>query len=208
MTLPASPCGALHAPHTLRNRDPILAVLRCVLADQSAVLECACGSGEQGPYFAAALPHLEWQASDVEPAAVASAAAWAEAARLPNLRPPIGLDVTARTWPLPADFEPDALVAINMIHIAPYAACEGLFAGAAGLLPACGIVYLYGPYKVNGVHTSESNAAFDRSLRERDPSWGIRDLEQVATTAADHGFVHAETVAMPANNHSVVFRKA
>lgn len=202
------PPGALHAPHTLRNRGPILDVLARVLAGRKAVLECACGSGEQAPFFAAALAPLTWQSSDIERSAVASAAAWAKQAGLANLREPVRLDVTARPWELPGGFTPDAIVAINMIHISPYAVCEGLMAGAGEVLPAGGGVYLYGPYKMNGAHTAPSNAVFDQSLRARDPTWGVRDIEQVIATAARHGLAHTDTVPMPANNFSVVFRKA
>jgi len=206
--LPEAPPGALHAPHTRRNRDPILAVLRRALAGATAVLEVGCGSGEQAPYFVRALPHLLWLSTDIEGAAVTSAATWRAAAGAANLLEPIILDAAAPDWPLPPGFAPDAIVSVNMIHIAPFAACRGLLAGAARLLPGGGIVFLYGPYKVDGAHTVPSNAAFDRSLRARDPEWGIRDLETVIDEAARNGLVHAETVAMPANNLSVIFRKA
>lgn len=205
---PESPPGALHAPHTLRNRDPILAVLRQVLATATAVLEVGCGSGEQAPYFARALSHLRWLSTDIDSAAVASAAAWRAAAGAANLLEPTSLDAATRDWPLPPGFAPDAIVSINMIHIAPFAACRGLLAGAGRLLPAGGIVYLYGPYKIGSAHTAPSNAAFDRSLRARDPEWGIRDLETVIEEAQRSGLVEAVTVAMPANNLSVVLRKA
>jgi SAM-dependent methyltransferase len=204
---PDVPAGAVHAPHTLRNRDPILAVLRRALAGASAVLEIGCGPGEQAPYFAAALPHLRWLSTDVDAEAVASAAAWRGAAQVPNVLAPMRLDVARSDWPLPPGFTPDAIVSINMIHIAPFAACEGLMAGAGRLLPPDGVLYLYGPYRVGGAHTAPSNAAFDRSLRARNPAWGIRDLGTVIDEAARHGMVHAETVPMPANNLSLVFRK-
>lgn len=201
------PKGALHAPHTLRNREPILAVLRRVLADAHAVLEVGCGSGEQAPWFAERLPHLTWLSADIDPAAVASAAAWRKAGTAANLLAPIALDASAWPWPLPDGFAPDAIVSINMIHIAPFAACIGLIGGAGRLLPAGGVLYLYGPYRVGGRHTAPSNAVFDQSLRARDPGWGIRDLETVTGLATEHGLVHAETVEMPANNLSLIFRK-
>ncbi len=193
----------LYAPATLRNRQPILDVLRRVLPDSGLVLELASGSGEHGAYFAAALPHLEWQSSDRDAPALASI----DAHRLTgpaNLRPAVALDAASTQWPVA---QADAIVCINMIHISPWSACEGLMAGAARTLPAGGVLYLYGPYKQGGHHTAPSNAAFDESLRARDPSWGVRDLENVTRLAGRQGFGHIETIAMPANNLSVVFRK-
>jgi SAM-dependent methyltransferase len=201
------PPGALHAPHSLRNRDPILAVLRRVLASAHAVLEIGCGPGEQAPFFAAALPHLSWLPADIDDAAVASAAKWREASGVANVLDPLRLDVTEQPWPLPSGFSPDAIVSINMLHIAPFAASEGLFTGAGRILPAGGTVFVYGPFKIEGVHTAPSNAVFDQSLRARDPAWGIRDIEAIIALARSNGLVHRETVAMPANNHGIVFVK-
>jgi SAM-dependent methyltransferase len=196
--------GALRAPATARNRDPILAVLRRVLPAQGTVLEIASGTGEHAVHFAAALPGLTWQPSDPDPQARRSVSAWREAAALPNLRPPLALDVSGPDWPAgPVD----AVVCINMIHIAPWRAAEGLVAGAARVLPPCGVLFLYGPYKEGGRHTAPSNEIFDADLRARDPEWGVRDLDDVKALAARHGFEFAERVAMPANNLSVVFRR-
>ena len=202
------PPGALHAPHTLRNRGPILGVLAPLLADARAVLEIGCGTGEQAAHFARALPHLRWLPSDLDPAALASAAAWRAAGGAPNLMAPVRLDAARPPWALPAGFAPDAVVCINMIHIAPPAACEGLLAGAGALLPAAGALYLYGPFRVGGAHSSEGNAAFDADLRARNPDLGLRDVEAVIARAADHGLTHEATVRMPANNLSVTFRRA
>jgi SAM-dependent methyltransferase len=193
----------LYLPHVVRNRDPIFAVLQRVLPDQGLVLELASGSGEQAVYFAQRLPVLRWQPSDVEPRALASIAAHQADANLVNLLPPLFLDATAQPWPVE---RADALVCINMIHIAPWRVSEGLMAGARRTLAPGGVIYLYGPYKIDGRHTAQSNEEFDQSLRARNPEWGIRDLADVTELAARHGFALAETVPMPANNLSVVFR--
>jgi SAM-dependent methyltransferase len=195
--------AALTSPSVARNREPILAVLRRVLPAGGIVLEIASGTGEHAMHFAAALPELTWQPTDRDPEARRSIAARRAAAVLPNLLPPLELDAAAPSWPVE---RADAIVAINMIHIAPWSAAEGLMAGAARLLAPGGILYLYGPYKENGRHTAPSNAAFDASLRARDPEWGVRDVGAVAELAARHGLALAERVAMPANNLSLVFR--
>ncbi|HKH34031.1 MAG TPA: DUF938 domain-containing protein [Beijerinckiaceae bacterium] len=195
--------GALTSPSVARNREPILAVLRRVLPARGIVLEIASGTGEHAMHFAAALPELTWQPTDRDPEARRSIAARRAAAVLPNLLPPLELDAAAPSWPVE---RADAIVAINMIHIAPWSAAEGLMAGAARLLAPGGILYLYGPYQENGRHTAPSNAAFDASLRARDPEWGVRDVGAVAELAARHGLALAERVAMPANNLSLVFR--
>jgi hypothetical protein len=167
------------------------------------VLEVASGTGEHTHWFARALPALHWQPSDVDPAARASIAAWC--AGLPNVNVPLALDATHASWPVT---HADAVVCINMIHIAPWAACEGLLGGAARLLPAGGILYLYGPYRLGGAHIAASNAAFDEGLRAQDPAWGVRDLEAVVARAEASGLRFLERVEMPANNQSVVFRRA
>ena len=196
------PQGALSAPAVARNRDPIFAVLRRLLPPAGTVLEIASGTGEHAVHFAAGLPRVVWQPTDVDPDALRSIAAHRDAAGLPNLLAPIELDVTAPAWPVEGA---DAVVSINMIHIAPWAAAEGLMAGAARLLAPDGVLFLYGPFKEDR-HTAPSNAAFDESLRARNPDWGVRDLRDVEALARRYGFELAERVAMPANNLSVVFR--
>ena len=191
------------APATLRNRDPILAVLGRVLPARGVVLEVASGSGEHAIYFAESLPALTWQPSDPSAAARASIAAWAAQTGLRNVLPPVALDAAA-AWPVDAS---DAVVCINMVHIAPWEACVGLMRGAARVLSPGAPLVLYGPYRVAGAHTAPSNAAFDEDLRGRDPRWGVRDLEAVVAEAQAHGIAHVETVAMPANNLAVVFRR-
>jgi hypothetical protein len=186
-----------------RNKDPILQVLQRVLPARGLVLEIASGGGQHVVHFAKAFPKLTWQPSDPDPEARGSIAAWAAAEQLDNVRPPLILDARATSWPLDAC---DAIVCINMIHISPWTAAEGLFAGAERLLSADGVLYLYGPYRMQGRHTAPSNAAFDASLRAQNPEWGLRDLEEVEALAVRHGFTLVETVVMPANNLSVIFR--
>jgi len=199
-----TPDPRIFRPHVVRNREPILDVLKRVLPPQGLVLEVASGSGEHAAYFAKSLPDLSWQPTDPDAEALASIAAHRAATGAANLLPPLQLDVTAQPWPIA---RADAILCNNMIHIAPWTACEGLIAGAACILPAGGILYLYGPYKIDGRHTAPSNQEFDLSLRERNPLWGIRDLADVVAFATHHGFTLAETVPMPANNLSVVFRR-
>lgn len=194
-----------HAPATSRNREPILAVLRDALPRAGVVLEVAAGSGEHAAYFAAQLPDLAWQPTDPDPENLASIAAHRAEASLANLRAPLRLDVTEPGWA--RDLRADAVVCINMIHIAPWEACLGLLAGARELLAPGSPLFLYGPYRFDGAFHAESNAAFDASLRARDPRWGVRDLAEVTRAAEAAGFTRASVVAMPANNHSVVFRR-
>ncbi len=192
------------APAAERNRGPILDVLRGVLPPAGLVLEIASGTGQHVVHFAAALPRLEFQPTDVDEANLASIAAWRAEAGLPNVRPPLRLDVRDPVWPVD---RADAVFCANMIHIAPWAAAEGLLAGAARVLPAGGVLCLYGPFAFGGRFLAPSNEAFDASLRARDPAWGVRDLDVVTVTAARHGFACASVVEMPANNHTVVFRR-
>lgn len=163
---------ALIAPAAARNRDPILRILRQVLLERGTVLEIASGSGEHAVHFAARLPHLIWQPS---------ISARRAAVNLSNLLAPIQLDVEATEWPITSA---DAVVCINMLHIAPWSVTEGLLAGAGRVLPAGGVLYIYGPFQENGRHTAPSNAAFDASLRARNPDWGVRDLDKITDLAA------------------------
>lgn len=193
-----------HAPAAERNRDPILEVLRRVLPARGTVLEIASGTGQHVAHFAAALPDLTFQPSDRDDEGFASIVAWCAHAGVANARPPIVLDVTHEPWPVATV---DAIVCANMIHIAPWEACLGLLRGAGRHLSADGVLALYGPYKIGGAHTAPSNAAFDDDLRARDPRWGVRDLDEVASVARGNGLALAERVAMPANNQTVVFRR-
>jgi SAM-dependent methyltransferase len=194
----------LYRPHVARNREPILEVLKRILPSHGLVLEIASGTGEHAAFFAGELPLLTWQPTDPDERALASIVAHRAAASSANLLPPLQLDVHAEHWPIERT---DAVICNNMIHIAPWSACESLIAGAARVLPPGGILYLYGPYKIDGRHTAPSNEAFDAQLRSQNAAWGIRDLADVAALAQRHGFGVAETVAMPANNLSVIFRQ-
>jgi hypothetical protein len=167
------------------------------------VLEIASGTGEHAVHFAAALPHLTWQPTDHDQEALSSISAHRKSAQLPNLLPPLELDVCAPMWPVA---HADAVLAINLLHVAPWSAAEGLVAGARRLLAPGSVLFLYGPFKEGGHHTAPSNAAFDAGLRARNPHWGVRDLDDFASLADRHGFELAERVTMPANNLSAVFR--
>ncbi|MBI1180531.1 MAG: DUF938 domain-containing protein [Alphaproteobacteria bacterium] len=196
---------------TARNREPILAVLRQVLPPGGTVLEIAAGTGQHAAHFAPALAPRVWQPSEPDAALRESIEAWREAEPCPFLRPALALDVMDAPWPVEtAQLDPPitAVVAINMIHIAPWDACRALMAGASRLLADGGVLFLYGPYKVSGGWRSDNDPAFDESLRRRNPAWGLRDLDDVAAEAASAGFTLARTVDMPAANLSVVFRKA
>jgi len=193
-----------HAPAAERNRGPILDVLRRVLPPRGTVLEIASGTGQHVAHFASGLPALVWQPSDRDDEGFASIAAWCVHAGAANALPPIVLDVTHAPWPVATV---DAIVCANMIHIAPWEACLGLLRGAGRHLADAGVLVLYGPFMIGGVHTASSNAAFDADLRARDPRWGVRDLDDVAAVARENGLTLDERVAMPANNRTVVFRR-
>lgn len=199
------PPGARVSPSTARNRAPILEVLAPRLPALGLVLEIAAGAGEHAVHNAAALPHLQWRPTDPDAEALASIAAWRDHAALPNLLPPLRLDASdPDNWPVA---QADAIVNINMIHISPWSATQGLMAGAARVLPPGGLLYLYGPYLEAGVETAPSNLAFDQSLKDRNSAWGLRRLEEVAALASECGLRLTERLAMPANNLSVIFRK-
>ncbi len=193
-----------YAPATLRNRDPILGILRDVLPKKGCILEIASGSGEHVVHFARNFPELVFQPSDREPEALESIAAWVEATRVTNVLAPTALDVSQSPWPIAAA---DGILCINMVHISPWEATLGLVRGAAAILPSTAPFYLYGPYKREGFATAPSNQAFDKSLRDRNSTWGLRDLEAVAAAARSVGFSGPTIAEMPANNLSVVFRR-
>ncbi|WP_257461931.1 class I SAM-dependent methyltransferase [Archangium lipolyticum] len=193
-----------HAPSAERNREPILSVLREVLPSRGTVLEVASGTGQHAVFFARAFPELVWQPTDADPSARESIEAWRQEEGLANLRAPLALDARASTWPVESA---DAIVCINMIHISPWEACQGLMRGAGRVLPPGGPLVLYGAYFIEGRPTAPSNLAFDASLRERNPAWGVRELGAVTAEASAHGLERDRVVDMPNNNFTVVFRK-
>ncbi len=196
-----------HAPATLRNREPIAAVLAQELPGSGTVLEIAAGTGEHAVFFAATFPALAWQPSDPSTDAVASIAAYRADYTGDNLAAPVLLDAAAPgDWPVA---QADAIVCINMVHISPWAATEGLFAGAGRLLAARGgPLILYGPFLEQGVETAPSNLDFDASLKARNPAWGLRDAEALDTLATQHGMARSARYALPANNIMLVYRPA
>jgi SAM-dependent methyltransferase len=194
----------LSYPAPERNKEPILAVLKQVLPSQGRVLEIASGTGQHVAHFAQALPALTWLPSDPEMVHRESIRARIGALGLANVELPLTLDVLLRPWPINSAA---AVICINMIHIAPWEATLGLLQGVGELLPADGVLYLYGPYRRGGLHTAPSNEAFDTDLRQRNPAWGVRNLEDVQRHASDCGLEQSEVMAMPANNFSVIFHR-
>ncbi|MGZ3376989.1 MAG: DUF938 domain-containing protein [Phenylobacterium sp.] len=201
----AVPKGARTSPSTARNRQPILEVLEPRLKGGARVLEVASGAGEHAMFLAAALPGVVWQPTDRDWDAIASIAAWRVAGGPPNLAAPVRLDAADQgSWPLgPVD----ALVCINMVHISPWAATQGLMEGAGRVLRPGGKLFLYGPYIEAQIETAPSNLAFDESLKARDPDWGLRHVADVRAEAAARGLRFTERVPMPANNLILVFEK-
>jgi hypothetical protein len=193
----------LFAPATERNREPIAAVLRQVLPASGNVIEVASGTGEHVVHFARLFPDLVWQPSDADPDGLGSIRAWREEAGLANVREPIALDVAA-AWPA---LDADAILCINMVHISPWAATEGLMRGAGGLLAPGAPLILYGPYRRKDATTAPSNEAFDASLKSRNPAWGLRDVAAVEREAAANGLALERLFEMPANNLILLFRR-
>jgi hypothetical protein len=199
--------GRLHAPAVERNREPILAVLRTVMPTPGTILEIASGSGQHAAWFAPEFPGHRWAPSDVDPDNLSSIDAWCRQEGAVNVIAPRVLDASAENWPV-TDLEADliAMLSVNMIHISPWAAGLGLLAAAGRLLPDNGILFLYGPFLRDGQPATDSDAEFDRSLQARDPSWGLRDLDQVVAAANAQGLVLSQQLAMPVGNLSLIFR--
>ncbi len=194
----------LYAPATERNREAILSVLKSILPTQGNVLEIASGTGEHITFWAPHFPDLTWQPSDPDPMHAASIASWMKQLPSANILSPLQLDVTDEAWGVDSV---EVILCINMIHIAPWEACLGLFRGAQSILAKGGLLYLYGPFKQQGKHTATSNEAFDLSLRAQEPRWGVRDLKEVIDVAQKYDLHLQQVIPMPANNLSVVFRR-
>jgi Protein of unknown function (DUF938) len=188
------------SPSAARNRGPIREVLTRVLPKKGIALEIGSGTGEHVICFAKALPGLLWLPSDPDAASRASIKAWRAIEGLANVRAPVAIDVREKVWGVENDAPFDAMISLNMVHIAPWEAALGLLAGA-------GVLVFYGPFMLGGTHTAASNAAFDADLKRRDPRWGVRDVDELIGAAAPHGLELLELVAMPANNISLVFIK-
>ncbi|MDF1621842.1 MAG: DUF938 domain-containing protein [Pseudohongiella nitratireducens] len=205
----------LHAPSVARNRQPILDIIRPSLAAGGTVLEIAAGSGEHAVYLAPELQAKTWQPSDLGPEALASIEAWRQHTDLTHtIHSPLPLDMTAapaevlsilKQAEAPTSY--DLITCINMIHISPWEACQGLMKHAANLLKPAGLLFLYGPYIETARATAASNLAFDESLKERNPSWGVRKLEDVIELAQAQGLTFLDAHPMPANNLSVFFSR-
>jgi SAM-dependent methyltransferase len=203
--LDASTDGRLWSPSAERNRQPIADVLSRVLPQPGIVLEVGSGTGQHAVHFGRVMPDLTWQPSEQDADCLRSISAWASIEALPNVRPPLYLDIADERWPIEAA---DAVVSINLIHIARWSATHALLRGASSILPAAGLLCLYGPYRVGGKHTSASNRAFDAQLQAVNAEWGVRDLDEVSNEANAGGLEFVRTFEMPANNLIVVFRNA
>jgi hypothetical protein len=202
-TLNAGPEAKRHAPATARNRDAIADMLSGILPASGTILEIASGTGEHIVHFAGAFPHLLWQPSDHDVLGLESISAWSAEAGLPNLLPPVLIDASAPDWPVA---RADALLCINMVHISPWAATVGLLRNAARALGPSQPLCIYGPFRQRDVPLAESNAAFDASLRQQNPEWGLRFVEDINQTAGENGLRLDQIVEMPANNLLLVFR--
>jgi SAM-dependent methyltransferase len=193
-----------HAPAADRNKEAILGVIREFLTNPSFVLTIAEGSGQHVVHFAKHLPHVTFLPTDADAEALASIDEYVNEALCKNVRPAKVLDVTSAEWPVE---QADLVTCINMIHISPWSATEGLFRGAARILPPGGFLITYGPYRFSGDFGAASNKAFDESLRSRNPEWGVRDVDDLEKVAASCGMMLEGTMPMPANNHCLVFNK-
>lgn len=199
-----------HAPATNRNREPILNVLKDCLPPEGTILEVASGTGQHAIYFIKQLPNPYWQPTDPDEMSRKSISAWWWEVQLNDILPPMDLNAQDSVWPVEQEELPQpisSVVCINMIHISPWESAIGLMKGAARILPKDGILYLYGPYKIDGQHTAPSNELFDVSLRDQNAEWGIRDLTDVKKIALENGLSFVKSVDMPANNLSVIFKK-
>ncbi len=196
--------GRIVSPSAERNKGPIAEILMRTLPAQGEVLEVSSGTGQHVLHFAEVMPHIRWQPTERDPDSLKSIASWLGQTPPPNVNAPLRLDVYDASWPA---HDVAAVVCINMIHIAPRSAAEALLRGAGNVIAPGGIMFLYGPYRRQGRHTSPSNQAFDEQLKARNREWGVRNLEDVVHLASTVSLELEQTHDMPANNLAVVFRK-
>jgi SAM-dependent methyltransferase len=182
-------------------------VLTRVLPREGIVLEIGSGTGEHAICFGKALPELVWLPSDPDAASRVSIEAWIATEGLANVRAPVAIDVRREAWGVEEDAPFDAMISLNMVHIAPWEAALGLLAGAGRLLRPDGVLFFYGPFMLGGAHTAASNAAFDADLKRRDARWGVRDVDALVSEAAPYGLELRDVEKMPANNLSLIFVK-
>jgi cyclopropane fatty-acyl-phospholipid synthase-like methyltransferase len=193
-----------YAPSSARNRDPLLQVLKSLLPQTGTILEIASGTGEHACYFAPAFGTAIWQPTDADESAIASIKAHRQADAPANLAPPLHLNVMEPEWHVGSV---DAVLCVNMVHIAPWACCENLLQGCAHVLSPGAPLVLYGPFKQDGAHTAPSNAEFDQTLREQNAEWGIRDIAEIAEAGKARGLTVEDPIAMPSNNLCVILRQ-
>ena len=196
------------SPSAARNTEPIVAALRPRLPQSGRALEAASGTGQHIVAFAEGFPGVNWTPSDPDAAARASIVAHIREAGLANLHPPLAIDVIDPAWPEAVEPGIAVMVAINLLHISPWAATLGLLSGAGQLLASDGRLFVYGPFARGGDYLSQSNVQFDAALRARDPGWGLRDVDDVTAAARAEGLDLNEVVAMPANNLMLVLARA
>ena len=204
----ATDAQRLFSPSAARNRDPILQMLQSILPPQGSMLEIASGTGEHVVHFARGLPGWRFQPTEFDESSRQSIIAWIAHEGLKNVAEPVALDARADIWGVEQSAPFDAILSLNMIHIAPWDAAQGLFRGAGRLLKSGGLLLLYGPFQEDGVHNAPSNAAFDESLRARDPDWGVRDIRDLQSLAKENGLTLRQRQAMPANNQILTFVKS
>ncbi len=196
----------LYAPATQRNRQPILDVLIKILPSTGNILEIASGTGEHAVFFAPHFYPRKWIPSDLNKESIESIKSWQKYCLTNNIESPLWLNVNSENWNIKEDLKPiTSVININMIQISPWQSCIGLMKGVEQILPSGGILYLYGPFKINNQHTAPSNEQFDQYLKIQNPQWGVRNLDDVILLAKQYQLNFKEIIPMPANNFSVIF---